>query len=237
MTNPPIHHRNRTYLDKHESSWHAHKEGQLFIVQSGLLLFELKDRRILIPSGQAGWVPSPMLHKGKSIGPVTCDLIYIDERFCRVLKEAFVFTPTTLLKEIVLRIAKKKSFGSLLPVLMDEITSATRAPLSLPMPMDKQLEKIAKSFVSNPGVNQTIEAWVKSGHLSKRTFTRRFREETGMSFAQWCQQVRVMQALQYLAKDKSITWIAFTLGYNSVSAFIKVFRQWMGVTPGRYLIP
>ena len=70
--------------------------------------------------------------------------------------------------------------------------------------------------------------------IAPRTLTRRFVAETGFSFTEWRQRVRLLKALEMLAAGKSVTTISLDLGYGNVSAFIALFRRTFGVTPGRY---
>jgi AraC-like DNA-binding protein len=46
--------------------------------------------------------------------------------------------------------------------------------------------------------------------------------------------VRLLKALEWLAAGRPVTAVALDSGYDNVSAFIAVFRQVFGVTPGRY---
>lgn len=223
----------------HETKWHKHQECQLFILKSGLLSFELENQRMIIPAGQAGWIPAQMMHKAKMIGCVNAVFLYVEMHLCKKLPQhVFAFTPSALLQEIIARFATHiktkpwlESDTHLMQVLLDEIKTTQIMPFALPLPQEIKLASMAKQFINNPGVNKSIEHWANEIHLSKRTFTRNFRSQTGMSFAKWCQQVRVMRSLEYLSQRKPVTWIALTLGYSSVSAFIKVFKQWTGRTP------
>ncbi len=56
----------------------------------------------------------------------------------------------------------------------------------------------------------------------------------GFHFTEWRQRARLMRALELLSADISVTTVAFELGYETVSAFIALFRRHFGVTPGRY---
>lgn len=71
--------------------------------------------------------------------------------------------------------------------------------------------------------------------MSRRTFTRRFVENTGMTFVAWRQQVCLLEATARLSHGASITEVAFALGFSSPSAFTSVFRRNLGETPLRYL--
>ncbi|MCS5711978.1 helix-turn-helix domain-containing protein [Candidatus Berkiella aquae] len=232
-----------THPKSHETKWHAHEECQLFILKSGLISFELENQRMIIPAGQGGWIPAGMGHKAKIIGCVSAISLYIEANLCKDSPQhAFVFTPTSFLQEIITRFATQpkgkpwlKSDNNLMHVLLDELKTTHVMPFSLPMPQETKLAFVAKQFINHPEVNESIEYWADKANTSKRTFTRHFRSETGISFAKWCQQVRILCSLEYLSQGKSVTWIALTLGYNSVSAFIKVFKQWTGRTPTQSL--
>ena len=71
--------------------------------------------------------------------------------------------------------------------------------------------------------------------MGRRTFTRAFRRETGLSFAVWRQNVRLMEALSLMASGQSVTSVAYDVGYNSPSAFTAMFRRVFGVAPTAYL--
>ena len=71
-------------------------------------------------------------------------------------------------------------------------------------------------------------------HLNRRSFTRLFRRETGMSFAEWRQQACLAMALQRLVAGVSVTEIAFDLGYDTPASFSTMFRRVLGVPPSRY---
>jgi methylphosphotriester-DNA--protein-cysteine methyltransferase len=48
------------------------------------------------------------------------------------------------------------------------------------------------------------------------------------------QQARLFAALEMLAQRKSVTEVAIAVGYDSVSAFIEMFRTMLGTTPQTY---
>jgi AraC-like DNA-binding protein len=55
-----------------------------------------------------------------------------------------------------------------------------------------------------------------------------------MPFGRWRQQARLFAALEILAEHKSVTEVAIAVGYDSVSAFIEMFRTMLGSTPQAY---
>jgi AraC-like DNA-binding protein len=90
-------------------------------------------------------------------------------------------------------------------------------------------------MIDNPAGRFTIDEWGARVGASNRTLSRLFRRETGMPFTRWRQQLHIGLALQRLARGELVTNIAADLGYESVSAFIPMFRRMLGTTPARYL--
>ena len=60
-------------------------------------------------------------------------------------------------------------------------------------------------------------------------------QETGLTFGRWRQQLHLVVALRELASGTSVQRVAAILGYESVNAFITMFRKAVGSTPSRYL--
>ncbi len=153
-----------------------------------------------------------------------------------------VLSMTNLLREAITRAAAwqgvelNASQKRLAGVILDEIGSLPRVNLGLPMPQDSRLLRIAQALSANPDDGRRLEEWAAWAGMSSRTLTRRFRAETGFSFNEWRQRIRLLRALELLAAGKPVTAIALDLGYDNVSAFIALFRRMFGTTPGRYKI-
>ncbi len=70
--------------------------------------------------------------------------------------------------------------------------------------------------------------------MSERNLARLIVKETGLSFRQWRQQLQLIMALQGLVKGDTVQKVAHTLGYDSTTAFITMFKKGRA-TPGRYI--
>lgn len=55
-----------------------------------------------------------------------------------------------------------------------------------------------------------------------------------MTFGQWRQQARLMQALERIALGERIIDVAGALGYDSPSAFASMFKRQFGTTPSQF---
>jgi AraC-like DNA-binding protein len=119
-------------------------------------------------------------------------------------------------------------------VILDQIDALAVAPLHLPMSSHARLAPILEWLLAHPEDDNGLEDWGRRVGASARTLARLFERETGMSFRAWRQQARLLAALTRLAADEPVTSVAFDLGYDSLSAFIAMFRRATGTTPGRY---
>ncbi len=85
------------------------------------------------------------------------------------------------------------------------------------------------------GISRDLAALAREVGLSERSLFRNFQKETGLSPGQWRRQMQVLRSLELLAKGRSVTETSFEVGYESVGAFIRAFRQTLGVTPTEYV--
>lgn len=81
----------------------------------------------------------------------------------------------------------------------------------------------------------TIEALARHANVSPRTFSRRFREETGYTPMQWVMRARVDVARELLENTElGIDEIALSVGLGSGANLRQFFRRVLGTTPSEY---
>jgi AraC-like DNA-binding protein/quercetin dioxygenase-like cupin family protein len=129
---------------------------------------------------------------------------------------------------------KRPTLDTTVALLLDELVEAPVSPLEIPVPADVRLRRITDALRADPSDGRDMEAWARLAGMSERSLARAFPEATGMTLVRWRQQVRLLRALERLAIGESVTAVTMDLGYGSVSAFVKLFRESFGVTPGRY---
>lgn len=222
---------------------HTHKRGQLLYAISGVLVCTTADATYIVPPQRALWVPSGVVHDARTRGHVSLRSLYLDDsigaslpRACRVIEV------TSLLRELIVeatRIPVEYDFGSrdgrVMALIVDEIQAAPSATLHVPMPRHPQLLHICRTILRDPAQKDVLDDWAEAAGMGRRTFTRLFRRETGLSFATWRQNVRLMEAISRLATGHSITTVAYDVGYSSPSAFTAMFRRAFGVPPTQYI--
>jgi AraC-like DNA-binding protein len=124
--------------------------------------------------------------------------------------------------------------GLLMELLVNEVERAPLIPLAVPFPTSTALVAKCRAFLQQPNPHVTIEDWSVALAIGRKAFTRMFRRETGMSFAQWRRQARLLTALPRLSSGDSVTNVALDLGYDSPAAFATMFKRLVGVAPSRY---
>ena len=221
---------------------HSHARGQFFALTRGLLVVEAGSERWMFPSQPCAWIPPDCMHKARSVGGAAGSMVYLSAEMCRGLpRTPCLFRSSELLFAIVQRIlawnprdplnpARKR----LIAVLRDEIAQPDKQPLRLPLPRDERLARVAHTLLDDVGDGRGLDDWSHFAGMSRRTFMRAFSAEVGMSFGRWRQQARLFAALEMLAQRKSVTDAAVAVGYDSVSAFIEMFRKMLGTTPQMY---
>lgn len=81
----------------------------------------------------------------------------------------------------------------------------------------------------------TVPQWAAHAHMSERTFTRRFRVETGRSPASWLVRQRIRRAQQMLeSTDLPVDVVAVESGFGTGAALRKQFRGILGTTPSEH---
>ncbi|MFZ0287267.1 MAG: helix-turn-helix transcriptional regulator [Terriglobales bacterium] len=221
---------------------HRHARGQLFALTRGLMVVEAGNERWMFPSHRCAWIPPDCLHAARSVGGAAGSMVYLSAEMCRGLPtKPCMFSSSELLFAIVHRVLGwnprqplNAAQRRLLTILRDEIRQPEQQPLRLPIPREKRLARVAHALLEDVADDRTLDDWAHLAGMARRTFMRAFSAEIGMPFGRWRQQVRLFAALEMLAQQESVTDVAIAVGYDSVSAFIEMFRTMLGRTPQAY---
>lgn len=150
-----------------------------------------------------------------------------------------VLEVTPLMRELIRKVSvlpaeydQNGAEGRLVVVLLDELAELHQAGFVVPLPKDRRLLAIYTGLQERPDDTRTLAQWAASACASERTLARLFYKDTGMSFGQWRQRLRLVMSLDALEAGESVGSIALTHGYESPSAFIAAFKTAFGCTPG-----
>jgi AraC-like DNA-binding protein len=220
---------------------HHHPRAQLLYAASGVMSVVTDSATFVVPPQRAIWMPAGVDHEVRCRSAVSIRTLYVDapddlRRECRVIEVS------ELLRALILEtMALPREYdpagraGRIVQLLLESIEAPSTPMLCVPMPHEPRLLRVCQALIDDPTRADSLDEWAGRACMSRRTFTRLFREQTGMSLAEWRQHVRLLEAMARLACGQPVTTTAYDVGYESPSAFTAAFQRAFGVPPSRYI--
>jgi AraC-like DNA-binding protein len=221
---------------------HSHDWGQLVYASAGVMTVMSAQGTWVVPPQQAIWIPAGTPHSIEMSGSVSMRTLYFRADLVVGLPFACcVVQVPPLLRELILHVVltgpldpAQPEHARLVAFLLDQLHELPTMPLELPMPKDPRAMRVADRLCADPGDRTPLDRLATTSGAAKRTIERLFREETGLTFGRWRQQLRLLEALRRIAAGDPVTSIALDVGYKSPSAFISMFKNALGTTPSQY---
>ncbi len=222
---------------------HRHRKGQLVLAARGSVTCEVPSGLWIVPPHGAVWIPGGMPHTNRvSLNGRIC-LLFVEPDAAALPAGCCTLSVSPLLRELIQRLAElPRSYsadgptGRLVAVLLDELVQMPAEQLHLPITAEPRLRRIADALMNDPSDRSTMAEWARRVSIGERTLARLIVGETGMTFGRWRQQLHIVIALQRLSAGMTVQVVAQDLGYESVSAFITMFKKVLGKPPARYLV-
>lgn len=237
---------------------HHHDWAQLAVSNAGAVRLTTAEGTYLVPPSRALWIPPGMQHAVTAVEAAELMTLYLHQapgrcgpgvpssaqvawRSCRVLEVSDLLR--ALLGELDATpddpehppapalLAREKLIGAL---VLDELRRARALRLGVALPRDKRLRAVCEAVLDDPARHRTLDGWAQHAGASARTLARLFRDQLGVSFGQWRQQVFLNRALTLAERGTPMAQIAGELGYASASAFTAMVRRTVGVPPRRF---
>lgn len=120
--------------------------------------------------------------------------------------------------------------------IMKRVQLGKYRPVVLGNLFDEDLEKIS-DFIGEayPNSELSLNMVAEKCAMHPEKVTALIRQGYGQSFKQYLNRLRLTEAQRLLrSTDRQISEIAFAVGYNSVSHFNRVFKQFFSCTPREY---
>jgi len=239
----PIVVKRSSYPNRHHISPHWHTRAQFMYAVEGTMRVRAPRRAWIIPPSRALWVPSHTVHELQMYGVVEMRSLYVNDELAAAMPEScVVLNVTPLLRELVLRaVALPPDYdvngdeALLMNLLMAEIRQLPHCALDLPLPESADLTELCERILADLSTRRPCDFDASAMETSTRTLYRRFVKETGITFARWKQQARLLESVRRLVEGFSVTTVAFDLGYESASAFSTMFRRSLGVAPRAFV--
>jgi AraC-like DNA-binding protein len=230
------------YPASYELDWHHHRRGQLLYAAKGVVAVRTPQGAWVAPPERAVWTPGGVPHSVKMVGAVSTRSVLIEPDSWRSAGDrCLVVGVSALLRSLLVAASGIEAEydvagrdGMVMALLVAELARAPVIPLAVPFPASPALAAKCHSFLERPSPHDSIDEWSAELGMGRRAFTRAFRRETGMSFAQWRQQACLLVALPRLGAGDPVTSVALDLGYDSPAAFATMFKRVLGIAPSRY---
>lgn len=231
------------YINGHVIGAHHHRRHQLLFGAEGTVIVTTSAGSWMIPPHQGVWIPAGTDHAVRMLGKVQMRSLYLEPDAISGMPEDCVVVKIPAFMQGLMREAldlppdyEEGSRGNaLMELLMHELRRLPALPLGLILPRHEALQALCRKFLAAPTPHATIDEWAASLGMSRRAFTRLFRQETGQSFAAWRQQACLHAALPRLAAGEQVTSVALELGYDNPASFTTMFKKLLGVPPRHYL--
>jgi AraC-like DNA-binding protein len=209
-------------------------------VVRGLISVHTETGVHVVPDGRLAWIPPLTLHASRSRGPAEGWLVRAPPSYSKRLPDRIsVLRASELLLAALGRIGSDRGQapieGMLSELILAEVEHIGAERLGLTLPSSPALHRWAMNFVQMPNVKTSIDAAAAATNLSRRSFTRYFAQETGLTWSVWKREVLVQYAIEQLADGHAVAEIAFATGYDNPSAFIAMFKAVRGMSPRRFM--
>jgi AraC-like DNA-binding protein len=107
------------------------------------------------------------------------------------------------------------------------------SPVALSSVRDKRLRKVIQ-MIESEGLS-TVHALAEEVNLSSSHLQHLFKQQTGVCITELLTEQRLRKAARHLeAGDMSIKEIAYAVGYEHASSFIRAFQRYFAQTPRAY---
>lgn len=217
---------------------HRHDRGQFSYRTEGFAMVKAEGRSILLSPGRGVWIPAGVLHAVTCRGPAAYNAFYVDGAAHPQPAEVRVIAVSPLLHALV-EDAMLEQVGTsgerqtfVTGLILDELTRSSDVAAMAPvMPRSVGLRQICDLLSREPARPLDLNTWSTTAGMSRRTFTRSFRDETGLSPGEWHQQLRMHFAETWMAQGVALPKIALRLGYGSTASFSRAYCRIFGTPP------
>lgn len=231
--------RRTSYDHGHHIKPHWHARAQFVFAVAGTMRVRTARHVWIVPPTRALWVPAHTVHEIQMYNVVEMRSLYVnDVAGAGMPSTCVVLNVTPLLKELIVRaVALPADYeehgddGLLMRLLMSEVRRLPPCALDLPLPESSDLTRLCERILTDLSARRPCTLDASDMQTSTRTLYRRFLRETGITFARWKQQARLLESIRRLAEGVPVTTVALDLGYESPSAFSTMFRRALGIAP------
>jgi AraC-like DNA-binding protein len=227
--------------NENETPVHKHRKGQLVLALRGGVTCDVPGTRWMVPPKSGVWIPGGLLHSNRATANALICFLLVEPNSAALPTRCCTLSISPMIREMILHLAdlprdyqSDSHCGRLARVLLDELIDRPVENLSLPVSTNPKLRLIADTLTSSPANRTSLSQWADRVAMSERSLSRLIERETGLTFGRWRQQIHILVALRELSEGAMVHQVASTLGYDSTTAFITMFKKALGKSPAKY---
>ncbi|MBZ9981030.1 helix-turn-helix transcriptional regulator [Mesorhizobium sp. BR-1-1-8] len=225
---------------KAEVPSHRHRKGQLVFALGGGVTCRVPSGLWMVPPHCGVWIPGDMEHSNIATANARIFFVYIEPGAAELPDRCCTLSVSPLLRELIIELSDgvgddEARDALLIRMLLAELPRMPVQRLHLPISSEPRLRRIAEALAQDPADRSTLSQWASRVALSESSLARLVVKETGLSFGRWRQQLHLIVAIRELASGASVQQVSGDLGYDSVTAFITMFKKALGKPPAKYL--
>ncbi|MAU21988.1 MAG: AraC family transcriptional regulator [Martelella sp.] len=226
--------------NEREAPQHHHRKGQLVMALKGGVTCRVPGGMWMVPPRCGIWVPGGMPHSNVATANARLFFLFVEPGAADLPDRCCTLSLSPLVRELIIEMADHTEVATaeaetLTKLLLSALSRMPVERLHLPLTEEPRLNRIASALADDPGDRSTIAEWAARVAMSENSLARLVQRETGLTFGRWRQQLQLIVAIRSLAAGATVQQISGDLGYESVSAFITMFRKALGTSPARYL--
>ncbi|TRZ43154.1 helix-turn-helix domain-containing protein [Robertkochia solimangrovi] len=229
---------------------HSHNKHQMSYVEGGVAFLNTSNKSYFFPARHFIWIPAGREHN--VISRTSVKMVYniyfpkwVIPEDHKLQQRGGIFPVTDLLKEMIYYTEKWRGDVSqenkiqleFLMALKNIVLDAAENPLPIVLPTTaneilRPVLRYIQNHIDQPLYLDQIAR--EFGH-SSRTLSRLFQNNMETSFLQYLKLSRIIKSMEMLLQTElSITEIAYSCGYNSLSAFSYAFNQVVHRSPNDF---
>ncbi|MBS1652100.1 MAG: helix-turn-helix domain-containing protein [Bacteroidetes bacterium] len=225
---------------------HKHTKGQLSYVEGGVAYVTINMKTYVVPAHHYLWIPKGVPHVLRVAYSATVlrSLFFYahDDKKNEFYGKLGIYPASELLIQMINYSERfdGKSIGksdenfeflvtikNLLPKLNNK-----SLPIVLPVSDDERLLKILKFLDKNISIPLSLHDISVKFNMSERSVSRLFQSNMHISYLQYLKTLRVVKAIELIFKTKkTLSEIAFSVGYDTLGAFSNTFYTYTHSRP------
>jgi AraC-like DNA-binding protein len=225
---------------------HYHSCHQLLRISSGITLLVDEEKKQPLFSNMTALIPAGVAHRSLVMGEaVHYKSIYLDRPLLkREENRVVIFDMSDLGVALFDRIEGDQTDEglnqqclNLLLKLVEKELSCLSSLTRIPLPHNRENKKIISFMEDNFYKRLSLSDFTTVLNFSERHISRIFKEDLGISIFEYLKLYRIFRASLMLCEtgyNQSITEMAFSCGYDSLSSFYKDFKAIFSFTPKQF---